>query len=217
MNLKSRVRMFNAVAENQKSSNYFGGRSMGARAAAMAAQKSTTHLVLVSYPLHTKNELRDQILLELASTVNVVFVSGDRDSMCDLQRLEEVRAKMKCPTWRIVVRDADHGMNIRPKAGTKEMGEKSGDVVAAWINARDDDQREGTIFWNGDGGAEWSGWSSESALIDINVNAHEKSVTRPEEPTKKGPSLKRTKDNQVAQSSDVEDSVAKRTRRRRKA
>ena len=83
---------------------------MGARAAVMAATTETTHLVLVSYPLHTDKEVRDQILLDLPESVKAIFVSGDHDNMCDLDRLEAVRSNMKRRTWRVVVQDADHGM-----------------------------------------------------------------------------------------------------------
>ena len=134
---------------------------MGARAAVMAATEETTHLVLVSYPLHTDKEVRDQILLDLPGDLKVIFVSGDGDAMCDLERLEEVRARMKCETWRVVVQGADHGMNVKPKAGTMEVGKMVGEVVAKWVKGSDDSLREGTIIWNDEvGRAEWTGWTS---------------------------------------------------------
>lgn len=90
---------------------------MDARAAVMAAaaQVSTmtsTHLVLVSYPLNTSGQgtIRDLILISLPSSMKVIFVSGDRDSMCDSERMEEVRAKMAYKSWRVVIFGADHGM-----------------------------------------------------------------------------------------------------------
>lgn len=156
--------MFNAIVEDLKLSPSLGGRSLGARAAVMAASGLTSHLVLVSYPLHAGNAVRDQILLDIAPETKVIFVSGDRDRLCNLERLEEVRAKMKCLTWRIVVRDANHDMKIKPKASTKDVIKKSGEVVAAWMNASDDGQREGVIFLNSEGLAEWTEWSSESTL-----------------------------------------------------
>lgn len=163
MNLKSRVKMFEQVIAcdlNVKLPHCLGGRSMGARAAVMVATKDTTHLVLVSYPLHTGKETRDQILLDLPASIKVIFVSGDSDEMCDLERLEQVRNKMKCKTWRVVVQNADHGMSVKPKAGTQEVGRKTGDVVAMWLKASDDSLRESRITWNADDKtAQWSGWS----------------------------------------------------------
>lgn len=166
MNLKSRVKMFEEVIAsdlNVSMPRCRGGRSMGARAAVMAA-KTATHLVLVSYPLHTGKETRDQVLLDLPASIKVIFVSGDSDEMCDLERLEQVRNKMKCKTWRVVVQNADHGMNVKPKAGTKEVGRKTGDVVAMWLEASDVNRRESRIIWNADDKtAQWSGWSDGDA------------------------------------------------------
>ena len=162
MNLKSRVKMFNAVTEDQKFSACLGGRSMGARAAVMATTSDTTYLVLVSYPLHTAKEVRDQILLDLSSSVKVIFVSGDGDSMCDLNSLEQVRGRMKCTSWRIVVEAADHGLNVKPRAATEAIGRLVGTIVARWLGECIDTRREGKITWNGEvGKAEWSGWTSD--------------------------------------------------------
>lgn len=146
---------------------------MGARAAIMAATDSTTHLVLVSYPLHTAEETRDQVLLDLPASIKVIFVSGDRDEMCDLERLEEVRRKMSCKTWRVVVQSADHGMNVKPKAGTQKVGRESGDVVAMWLESSDIGLREGKIVWDADQEmAQWSGfWSVGDAEPQTNADA----------------------------------------------
>lgn len=163
MNLKSRIKMFSEVIAsnlNVNTPSCLGGRSMGARAAVMAVSESTTHLVLVSYPLHTAKETRDQVLLDLPASIKVIFVSGDRDEMCDLERLEEVRRKMKCKTWRVVVENADHGMSVKPKAGTREVGEKTGSVVAMWLKSFDISPGEGKIVWDAnEETARWSGWS----------------------------------------------------------
>ena len=142
---------------------------MGARAAVMAVSESTTHLVLVSYPLHTAKETRDQVLLDLPPSIKVIFVSGDRDEMCDLDRLEEVRRKMRCKTWRVVVENADHGMNVKPKAGTRVVGEKTGNVVAMWLNPSNISPGDGKIVWDAnEETAQWSGWSP-GALINESV------------------------------------------------
>lgn len=162
MNLISRVKMFSAVVEAQPDSPNLGGRSMGARAATMAITESTDHLVLVSYPLHTAKDLRDTILLALPPSIKVIFVIGDRDSMCDLHRLEQVREKMRCKTWRVVVQGADHGMHIKPRAGSADVVKKSGEIVATWIMQSSEDKREGLISWDKQEGASWSEWSAEA-------------------------------------------------------
>ncbi|KAL8648852.1 MAG: hypothetical protein Q9226_005816 [Calogaya cf. arnoldii] len=157
-NLSSRTNMFSAVIDDQKTPFNLGGRSMGARAAVMAATKETQCLVLVSYPLHTGSQLRDQILLGIDPAVKVIFVSGGRDTLCDLTRLEEARLKMQCRTWRLVVQGADHGMDVKPKKCTEAVRVKTGEVVAEWIKANDDSRREGRIFCDEDGEVQWTGW-----------------------------------------------------------
>ncbi|MCJ1468076.1 hypothetical protein MMC07_006702 [Pseudocyphellaria aurata] len=212
VNLKSRVKMFNIVIENQTFSACLAGRSMGARAAVMAASDATSRLILVSYPLHTNKEVRDQILVNLAPEMQVIFVSGDRDNMCELQRLEAVRGKMRCKTWRIVVEGADHGMNMRPKAATADVVKKSGEVVAAWIEKNDECLREGKIFWNDEGYAQWSGWCSEAFLVASSSGEHE---SRPEAPLQVN-SSKRKRDVKGARGTDAVEAVSKRTRKSRK-
>ncbi|KAL8686509.1 MAG: hypothetical protein Q9218_007054 [Villophora microphyllina] len=162
MNLKSRVKMFEAVFENRgkNAPTCVGGRSMGARAAIMAAKESTTHYVLISYPLHTGEEVRDEILLDIPATAKVIFVSGDHDEMCQISRLDAVRKKMNCQTYRVIVAGADHGMNVKPKAATKPVGIKTGQVVAEWLRIHaHGDGHEGIISWDNDlEEAQWTGW-----------------------------------------------------------
>jgi predicted alpha/beta-hydrolase family hydrolase len=187
MNLTSRVRMFDAVVNAQPEVNCLGGRSMGARAAVICAnsrgeggsgQGNIERLVLVSYPLHTEKEIRDGILLEIEGRTKVLFVSGERDEMCDLDRLEEVRKKMKARSWRIVVRGADHGMVVKRKVGTKDVGELVGEVIARWLRDNEDENVEGEIRWD-EGGerAVWSGWVGEP-------KGHEEPKSESDGPTK---------------------------------
>lgn len=171
MHLKLRVKMFNEVIHsdlNVHTPRCLGGRSLGARAA-VAVIDNTTHLVLISYPLQTAT-IRAKVLVDLPASIKVIFVNGDRDEMCDLERLEEVRRKMSCQTWRVVVENADHGMNVTPKAGTREVGRKTGDVVAMWLNASDPNRREGKIVWSADE-AQWSGWYAGDAEPETDAHA----------------------------------------------
>jgi predicted alpha/beta-hydrolase family hydrolase len=231
MNLKSRVKMFAAVIESRGEHNghgvktsaiSLGGRSMGARAAVMAATKDTTHLVLVSYPLHTDNEVRDEILLDLPESIKVIFVSGDHDNMCDLDRLEAVRRKMKCKTWRVVVRDADHGMNVKPKAGTQDVGRKTGEVVADWLGNCNEESREGEVSWDPEAEiAQWSGWSLDVSAPPTAHDEHQASTengtssNRTPSDRKKKPRAKRGRDVKELRSSfqaDQENDNPKRAR-----
>ncbi|KAF2798381.1 hypothetical protein K505DRAFT_405226 [Melanomma pulvis-pyrius CBS 109.77] len=125
-----------------------GGRSMGARAAVLAAAEILSSsaspdptsfsqkpsLVLVSYPLKGPKDIRDAILLALPSHVSVLFVIGDRDAMCPLDMLKEARLKMEAETWLVVVEGADHGMHVAGgKEREREMGEVAGRVAAEWV------------------------------------------------------------------------------------
>ncbi|KAL8793301.1 MAG: hypothetical protein Q9195_004078 [Heterodermia aff. obscurata] len=161
MNLTSRVKMFSEVMLNQNFATCLGGRSMGARAAVMAATPDTQQLILASYPLHTEKETRDQILVDIEPGVDVLFVIGDKDSMCQMSRLQTVRNKMKCKTWLLVVQGADHGMNMSPKSATAAIGRKTGVIAAEWIMARDNSKREGRLGWDQD--VEWSEWTREQS------------------------------------------------------
>lgn len=164
MNLQSRVKMFKSVIDRPEEEKFItcvGGRSMGARAAIMAAPtEKTSHYVLASYPLHTSNQVRDELLLNLPESAQVIFVSGDRDSMCQISRLDAVREKMQCHTWRVVVEGADHGMTVKPKAGTKPVGLKAGEVVAGWLRGESlNGNYESKICWDPESDrAEWTGW-----------------------------------------------------------
>ena len=217
LNLKSRVKMFDAVTLQQDSCRALGGRSMGARAAVMAAKENTTHLVLVSYPLQSGKDVRDQILHDISEHVKVIFVTGDRDSMCDLDRLELVRRKMKCRTWRIVVQDADHGMNTWPKAGTESVGRETGNMVARWIEDPEEGKREGKIWWDGEV-AVWSGWGEENQDHDGTRRKVEKLDDEKKEviPQVDQSPKARKDDTKTKGLPNTDEAVSSRTRKRRK-
>ncbi|UPX12623.1 uncharacterized protein EKO05_0003164 [Ascochyta rabiei] len=137
-----------------------GGRSMGARAAVMAATEDLAAvregqrdrrvgLVLVSYPLQGPKEVRDRMLLDLPKGVEVLFVVGERDAMCPLELLEGVREKMKATSRVVVVRGADHGMNVRPAGGTREVGEETGKIAARWLSGEMEPEGE-TLYVGGE-------------------------------------------------------------------
>jgi pimeloyl-ACP methyl ester carboxylesterase len=121
---------------------------MGARAAVMAGSEVLDkeevdlklELVLVSYPLKGPKDIRDQILLDLPASVRVLFVVGDRDSMCPLETLDEVRSKMAAKSQLVIVKGADHGMHVKPAKLEKDIGEQSGRVAADWIAGRMTDE-----------------------------------------------------------------------------
>ncbi|TKA63008.1 hypothetical protein B0A55_10427 [Friedmanniomyces simplex] len=156
MNLPSRTKMFHAVMEHEKFDTALGGRSMGARAAVMAAtqqDRQTKALVLVSFPLvgGKKNDSREQILLNLPESVDVLFISGDHDSMCNLEQLMEVIQRMKAKCWLVTVKGADHGMSWKPNGSVAAMRRKTGAVAAEWLKSREDGNRYCSLSWDKDG------------------------------------------------------------------
>jgi predicted alpha/beta-hydrolase family hydrolase len=151
MNLQARTKSFLAIIEHEDWAQVLGGRSMGARAAVMAAHDSedVKRLVLVSYPLkNQKGVSRDQILLDLKKDMEVLFISGDGDTMCDLDDLSEVRQNMKAKSWLVVVNGADHGMNMKPKKSTDPIGRFTGEIAANWLESRDMTRKELAIWWD---------------------------------------------------------------------
>ncbi|KAK4952159.1 hypothetical protein LTR10_010079 [Elasticomyces elasticus] len=158
MNLPSRTKMFHAVMEHQDFDSALGGRSMGARAATIAAveqDRKTKALVLVSFPLvgGKKGESREQILLDLPDTIDVLFISGDRDSMCDLEQLREVIERMRAKCWLVTVKGADHGMSWSPAGTVATMRQKTGAIAAEWLQKHSSDERYYELSWVRDGSA----------------------------------------------------------------
>lgn len=155
LNLKARVSSFQKVVEHEDCSPALGGRSMGARAACLAAQASEgkiNTLILVSFPLvgAAKQDSREQILLDLPEGVDVLFISGTEDTMCDLDQLREVEGRMKARSWVLQVEGADHGMAMKPKEASQPMRVKTGEVAAEWLKSRDGSKRFRLLDWEPD-------------------------------------------------------------------
>ncbi|KAH9872666.1 hypothetical protein J1614_005060 [Plenodomus biglobosus] len=157
---KSNSSNSNSNTNTTKSTLLLGGRSMGSRAAVIAATQYLTspdhnhdhptsvQLLLISYPLlGPKNDVRDQILLDLPPGVRVLFVVGDRDAMCPLAMLGDTRRKMGAASQLVVVRGADHGMRVRAGMVEREVGEETGRVAARWIEG----ELEGDVSYIGSG------------------------------------------------------------------
>ncbi|KAL8798138.1 MAG: hypothetical protein Q9200_007819 [Gallowayella weberi] len=201
MHLPTRTKSFLTILTHQEypPTTALGGRSMGARAAIMAATPETTHLILISYPLHTAQSTttREQILLDIHPSTHVLFVSGDRDTMCHLPHLESVRAKMRCPTWRIVVSGADHGMDIRPRKHTETIGVKTGEIIAEWLQGHgknNNSGREARISCSEDGEVQWTGWTAGNTIPKSKTKPP--TTTPPQKRKKPTPKRKITTDPQ---------------------
>lgn len=157
---------------------------MGARAAVLSVTPQTEKLVLVSYPLEGGQE-RAQILIDLREDVEVLFIIGEKDQLCDLVALQRIRGEMKCRSWLIVVKGADHGMSVKPKSKSQEVVQRTGQAAAEWIKNRVADT-ECEIYFDGEEGVvRQSGWSASSASNVGDPKAETASKKATKAPSKK--------------------------------
>ena len=94
-----------------------GGRSMGGRVASLLVSDGlpADGLVFLSYPLHPAgkpDKLRDAHLPAIRCPM--LFVQGDRDTLCDLALLRPVLKKLGKRAELSVFAGADHGMRKAP-------------------------------------------------------------------------------------------------------
>ena len=95
------------------------GKSMGGRIASQMAadgQLPVKALVFLGYPLHPpgrKDQLRDAHLYRIE--VPMLFFAGTRDTLCDLELLKPVVARLKAPAVLELVEGGDHSF-ILPRS-----------------------------------------------------------------------------------------------------
>ena len=109
---------------------------------ATKAKLDVKPLILVSYPLigAKEKDVRDQILLDLPKHHDVFFISGSKDTLCPIDRLNDVREKMQAKSWLLVVVGANHTMELvsKDEEESQAMREKTGRLAAQWLAARDE-------------------------------------------------------------------------------
>ncbi|XP_044956531.1 KAT8 regulatory NSL complex subunit 3 [Hordeum vulgare subsp. vulgare] len=107
----------NAVAEHPGHPLVLMGKSMGSRVSCMVASSDgicASAVICLGYPLKgAKGVMRDEILLKLI--VPTMFVQGNKDGLCPLNKLELVRKKMTCKNELHVVDGGDHSFKISQK------------------------------------------------------------------------------------------------------
>lgn len=99
---------------------FLGGKSMGGRIAShVAASGEPCHgVVFLGYPLHPPgrpDRIRDAHLYDLE--VPMLFVEGTRDPFCPLERLGDVRARLRGANDLLVIEDGDHSFRVRNSSG----------------------------------------------------------------------------------------------------
>src|SRR6266487_567139 len=105
------------------------GKSMGGRIGChVALEENVDAVVCLGYPLcamGNRTKVRDQVLHALRTPI--LFVQGTRDSLCPLDLLESVRAKMEAPNFLYLVKEGDHSLAVA-KRQLRAAGETQEDV-----------------------------------------------------------------------------------------
>ncbi|CAM6092638.1 unnamed protein product [Calypogeia fissa] len=117
------------------------GKSMGSRVGCMVAGQEDSNVaavVCLGYPLKGMNgKIREETLMELKAPV--LFVQGTKDSMCPLEKLEQVRRKIPVQNELYTIEGGDHGFKVGAAALKKsflthaEMEQKAADAIQAFL------------------------------------------------------------------------------------
>src|SRR5262249_46300339 len=113
------------------------GKSMGSRVGCHVAlvEESVRALVCFGYPLKGAGKtapVRDEVLLSLKTPI--LFVTGSRDPLCPLDRLDGVRSHMKASSSLFVVEGGDHSLQV--SAGQRKASHKTQEDIDGEIMAR---------------------------------------------------------------------------------
>jgi hypothetical protein len=119
---------------------FAGGRSFGGRmtsqAQAIEPLPSVRGLAFLGFPLHLAGKPGIQRADHLASvTIPMLFVSGDRDALAELDLLKSVVAGLGERATLHLVAQADHSFKVAAKSGrtTAEAEGEALDALARWI------------------------------------------------------------------------------------
>ena len=111
------------------------GKSMGGRVGChVALEESVAGVICLGYPLQSgaTGAIRDEVLVALRTPI--LFVQGSRDSLCPLDKLAAVRARMTAPSTLLIVEGGDHSLAVSA-AQRKASGETQGDSDARVLAA----------------------------------------------------------------------------------
>jgi predicted alpha/beta-hydrolase family hydrolase len=112
------------------------GKSMGGRMGchlAVQLERTIAAVVCLGYPLvGMRGDVRDQVLLALGTPI--LFVQGTRDKLCPLERLADVRLRMRAVNELHVVSGGDHSLIVGKRelaARGATQADVDADVTAA--------------------------------------------------------------------------------------
>jgi len=134
VDLRGAVRFAREALVSQKI--FAAGKSMGARVCARAsADPDVAGVIALGYPLHPR--FRPEVLnpREWPYLVKpALFVQGDRDPFCDLERLRSELPKLKEPADLVVVEQAGH--SFEPIGAKRDTFPEVREAIVRWISGR---------------------------------------------------------------------------------
>ena len=116
---------------------FAGGRSFGGRMTSQAQAESplpgVRGLAFLGFPLHPAGKPGIERAAHLGQVhVPMLFVSGDRDALAELQLLRPVIAELGDRATLHVIRDADHSLKVRASSGRSSV-EAEGEALDAMV------------------------------------------------------------------------------------
>ena len=102
-----------ARARAQGAASFLIGKSMGGRVGChVALEETVAGVICLGYPLQSgaTGAMRDEVLIALRTPI--LFVQGSRDSLCPLDKLAAVRARMTAPSTLLVVEGGNHSLEV---------------------------------------------------------------------------------------------------------
>ncbi|XP_069554547.1 testis-expressed protein 30 isoform X1 [Brachyistius frenatus] len=152
LNLGYKVEAFHAVWDYLKSLKrftikqvFFGGRSMGCRAAAALARRlgeeseedAAQGVICLSFPLHPPGQKhahyqRSEDLRMLPELMRVLFVSGTKDDMCDRVLFNGMVQEMKAQVEVFWLQGGSHGLAVKGRSEDSVL-EEVNLKVTTWI------------------------------------------------------------------------------------
>jgi uncharacterized protein len=110
------------------------GKSMGGRVGChVALEETVAGVICLGYPLQSgAGAMRDEVLIALRTPI--LFVQGSRDSLCPLDKLAAVRARMTAPSTLLVVEGGNHSLEVSA-AQRKASGITQAESDAAVLKA----------------------------------------------------------------------------------
>ena len=117
------------------------GKSMGGRVASQMAADGdlpVQAMVFLGYPLHApgkKDKLKDSHLYDIK--VPQLFFAGTRDSLCDLELLKKVLARMTVAPELEIMDGGDHSFNMLKSANIspEQVHDRILTRMAQWLKA----------------------------------------------------------------------------------